>query len=328
MKQIARLTLIVLTIALSLLSMEAILRIFPSIVARQFNSIGWNHWTVAEANDAYTTSFKEYNQMYSYDPDIGYIDSYIVQYFDTLPTDQQSYRILVLGDSVSAVGQYVPKLEKQLNEKYGGQVSVVNSGIIGYDTKLELLFLKKYAIHTKPNLVLLQFNINDFDGTPVFMKNPDNTWQAFNANKAIQQINPQLFSHSQLYRLLAVTYLNFTKEKTEYHSVVKGPLSEMASFLHDQNIDFLVVFFPKFEQSDDADYKHQVFNQIIQDLSLNDKVLDLTPAYQPFDLTEISQDTTHPNEKGDQIASDKIFEQLQPTLEKVASKSAAVPTSN
>lgn len=78
------------------------------------------------------------------------------------------------GGSVSERGTYVARLTQLLKDEYGDDnIDVLNVGAAGYDTAMQQKFLMKYGWQYDPDLVLLQFNVNDFDGTPVIIPDED-----------------------------------------------------------------------------------------------------------------------------------------------------------
>ncbi len=86
------------------------------------------------------------------------------------------YRILILGDSfvegqgVDLEETSVKKLENKLNEKYKN-VEVINGGVISYSPVLEYLYLKNFGLKLKPDLVILDFDITDFQNELEYEKN-------------------------------------------------------------------------------------------------------------------------------------------------------------
>ena len=75
-------------------------------------------------------------------------------------------RIVGLGDSVmwgTGVNQedsFLGILEKKLNED--SLYEIINAGVVGYSTYQEYLFLKKYILPLKPELVIVNYCGNDF----------------------------------------------------------------------------------------------------------------------------------------------------------------------
>jgi hypothetical protein len=76
--------------------------------------------------------------------------------------------ILLLGDSVVFGGgvryqdTFASLVEDQLSQVLGNQVAVHNTGTPGYNTVQEALLLKDLSKSVKPNLIVLQFCMNDY----------------------------------------------------------------------------------------------------------------------------------------------------------------------
>ena len=80
--------------------------------------------------------------------------------------------ILLIGDSVSyGMGvsyeqSFVPILEARLTQDLGESTAVWNAAVPGYNTTQEAIQLEQMAPVTKPNLVLVQFCMNDYQDAP------------------------------------------------------------------------------------------------------------------------------------------------------------------
>ncbi|HWP65479.1 MAG TPA: GDSL-type esterase/lipase family protein [Candidatus Limnocylindria bacterium] len=82
-------------------------------------------------------------------------------------------RVLALGDSAT-FGQGLPVeqafpavLERELDARTGQQWEVVNAGVEGYNTAAELAWLERQGLALAPEIVVVGFNLNDFDHAPV-----------------------------------------------------------------------------------------------------------------------------------------------------------------
>jgi hypothetical protein len=90
-----------------------------------------------------------------------------------------TFRIVGVGDS-SLFGWGVPMedsglkvLERRLNENSGGRkFEVINFGVPGYNTAMESETFLRRCLEYAPDLVILNFNTNDYD-VPEFMLRPD-----------------------------------------------------------------------------------------------------------------------------------------------------------
>lgn len=86
------------------------------------------------------------------------------------------YRILVLGDSfvegqgVNLEDTFVKGLEKLLADKYRN-IQVLNGGVISYSPILEYLYLKNFGLELKPDLVIVNFDLTDFQNELEYEKN-------------------------------------------------------------------------------------------------------------------------------------------------------------
>ncbi len=76
-------------------------------------------------------------------------------------------RILFLGDSIT-LGDYLPAeevfvevAEEVLKEKFGDNLEAVNAGLSDIGIKEEVDILKEEGLKTEPNLVILDFYLND-----------------------------------------------------------------------------------------------------------------------------------------------------------------------
>jgi len=98
----------------------------------------------------------------------------------SLHKEPGTFRIVGVGDS-SLFGWGVPfedsglkVLERRLNEKSHAQkFEVINFGVPGYNTAMEAETFVRRCLEYSPDLVLLNFNTNDYD-VPDFMRLPQN----------------------------------------------------------------------------------------------------------------------------------------------------------
>lgn len=69
--------------------------------------------------------------------------------------------VVAYGTSLTAGGQWVSDLQTWLNERHPGQVTVINSGMGGKASNTGLAELDARVIAHKPDVVFLEFAIND-----------------------------------------------------------------------------------------------------------------------------------------------------------------------
>jgi lysophospholipase L1-like esterase len=83
------------------------------------------------------------------------------------------HRVLALGDSAT-FGERLPAeeafpavLERELTARSRERWEVLNAGVQGYNTEDELAFLRSRGLALRPETVVVGFNLNDFDWSPV-----------------------------------------------------------------------------------------------------------------------------------------------------------------
>ena len=86
------------------------------------------------------------------------------------------YKILLIGDSI-AFGSgvrypesFAPLMEAGLRRRLGGPVAVWNAGVPGYNTSQEAVQLDRLGPVVKPDLVVLEFCMNDYMDAPVLTR--------------------------------------------------------------------------------------------------------------------------------------------------------------
>jgi len=83
------------------------------------------------------------------------------------------HRLAALGDSVTygvimrEEDAFPALLERTLAARTGERFEVLNAGVPGYNTEAELAHLERDVLPLRPETVVLAFNLNDFDWTPV-----------------------------------------------------------------------------------------------------------------------------------------------------------------
>lgn len=83
------------------------------------------------------------------------------------------HSILLIGDSIAyGMGvpyeqSFVPILEARLTQSLGENTAVWNAAVPGYNTVQEAIQLRQMAPVTNPNLVIVQFCMNDYQDEPV-----------------------------------------------------------------------------------------------------------------------------------------------------------------
>ena len=250
-----------------------------------------------------------------------------------LAKDSKTFRILALGDSVTAgngVQDYrntYPKvLERALNLKFPGRIfQVFNMGVGGYETLQEIETLRDVGLQFHPDLVTVGFVINDFnedvDGgvyqnllrqvgtaerevmTEMMTRS---TWQTWH----------YLLSRS---RLLFFAYYRTRNAMERYrgkgfdyrHDVLqnRNPVERGLELLdklqREHGFQVVIFLIPAFDWKE-QEYRYTQIHEAVKKVAAaypNITVLDLRPACMDVERTGegFAFDGLHPNERGHRL---------------------------
>lgn len=298
-------------VILTLVFLEVFLRFNHQINVSNLNSLAWEHWSDPDKKK-FEERMKAYNRLYDFKND-GFEQKNMLKKAEMKYSEGiNNYRIMILGDSVSESTNFIPDLQKKLNTKFfnGKNSLIFNTGTMGYDTKLEWDLLKKYGNVFHPDMIILQFNINDFDGTPILYETDNGSWFAFGRSINTKQISPFLFKHSYIYRSILSLMLAPYESDDDNEILVKNNMKLISEYAKKKNIPLVVIYFPYFSEDQVLVNKYQyLFINLVNSFT-NMNVLDLSNVYEKYSLKSICQDTTHPNDLGSQIAASETFTYL------------------
>lgn len=300
----------------AVLLLEILLRLLPADSRFYYQGSVWNHWGGDESNRRW------YNESYVYSDVLGYEKKELNEKIkNILRNNPSSYKILILGDSITEGEEYIEYFKNLLAEKYkDSNIEVIGAGVTGYDTELEYNYLRHRGLALNPNLVILQFcSANDFAGTPVIIRQKDGSWLALDGNKKLSKwIRPDLIARSKLYEFITLRLLYFSKRSglTQRKSYVKEPLCHIKQILKEKKIPFYFLIFPQLDESDESRRLHNMVMDIVEELYLNSNTIDLLPYFSGIDFEKIRRDPTHPNKKGNRIAANALLKELSPLLDR------------
>jgi len=240
-------------------------------------------------------------------------------YEHPIKKDNNTFRIFVLGDSitfgwgVTLNDTFTKLLERKLNLlkplKNYSKYEVINSGIGNYNTAMELTLLKEKGLKYEPNLIILQFYVNDVEVTPKKSKLRVLEYSYFYIFLWDKYTNARVrFSGNDYKKYYSSLYEKDFIGKSNTEKAV----NEIIRISKDKTIPILIVIFPEFHNFEDYPFKeaNEFINQIAN--SNNVSVLDLLPAYQNYEPKTlwVSQEDVHPNSLGHEIAADQIYGKL------------------
>ena len=245
--------------------------------------------------------------------------------------EPSSRRILIIGDSISFGGDVSPEqtfaavLERKLRDELGEPVDVWNSGTPGYNTTQEATLLGDIGPNIRPNLVIVQLCLNDYERPPVLNarhvlelgnESNDSLRGLLYRSKAIFFLKEKLKDMQKTYPEwfpIWAHYIHYVGKKTGWGEA-KESLITIRNWAREWNASLLLVIFPveqqlriqdKAPQTDLVDFAN---TQAIPVLDLFDSFkqhwrdglfVDYSVMFHTFDKV-------HLNKKGHALAAQEI----------------------
>ena len=126
---------------------------------------------------------------------------------DELAVAPGEQRVVVLGDSIADQDYFPKMLEEVLDTRLPGGADVLNLGVSGYGTVDEARYLATWGERLSPDLVVLQFCLNDFGITPLYVERDGQLQEVRVEYRASVGPSAWLFGRSALYRAWALRKL-------------------------------------------------------------------------------------------------------------------------
>ena len=253
------------------------------------------------------------------------------------------FKILLLGDSISW-GDCVPHTEKiypqvceiTLSKETGKSFEIINTAVPGYSTLQELRALKLYSRKYKPQMVILQFCLND-------VVDRFRTIAAYGGDSVFLGVDTRAacrgFAKLAEYSRLVETIVRYKQrqgrnwEEYQVKNIVKTPLSkeikyawklvfkellEMKKVSDKSGTDFLILVTPfKFQlNADDSQLLPQKMLRAFAEQNDID-FIDLLPAFRKNKDKKLFADADHFSVEGHKVAAAVLEEYLK---EKFAQK--------
>jgi lysophospholipase L1-like esterase len=297
------------------------------VVETPYSALGTNDWVIYDSELGYRQN-----------PALPEINEYSMRNDEiVMPKPTGSKRIVILGDSLPYSGY--PNFVTMLREKfaYDKNIEIINASTPGYTNYQELVFLKKYILKIEPDLVILNYVLNDnfkflhkFDEKEGMLYT-DEARESLKINNNFEKIVSKSYFLSRL-KLASLNreanlddsdtcfenHIDFnTAWKDESWPDIDHQLEEMNSLLKKQNSKLSVVIFP-LECQVKSDFLSENFNHITKPQQkvleygkkYDIKTLDLfMPFYTAIDKNkEISlyTDGIHLTENGHSLSAEEI----------------------
>jgi len=208
------------------------------------------HGTLRSAHELpWMNTLPHVRTIFTVDPEFGFrpvlpsklYDRHGILHAEYDTTDVDSERILFLGDSVTANG----KILRATREACGrDDVEYLNAGVGSFNTLQEIAYYRRYAHRTEPDHVVLTFNMNDVETTPVVFREDDGNLRVFATFAPYEDVNLFLYRHSYVYRL----YLGLRYPRDSRLEDVLGDIDDGFASLSDElaraGVDFTVLVLP------------------------------------------------------------------------------------
>jgi hypothetical protein len=228
-----------------------------------------------------------------------------------------THRVLMLGDSLT-FGWGVPeedvtsvRLEQLLREKDPSQRwEVVNSGVGNYNTRMEVHYLEKEGLRYSPDVVVLNYFINDAEPDPRYAGNFINmhssAWVFF-ANR-LDVVWRQVTGHATWDDFYRGLYRN----DAQGWSAARAAIEKFGSLCRAQGLQCLVVHQPELHQLKPYPFAEQEQALRTEATRAALPYLDLLPVIQEQDPSTlwVSVQDTHPNWRCDAQYASAIAQQI------------------
>ncbi len=237
-----------------------------------------------------------------------------------------TFRVLVLGDSLSAGQAWVRYAEKKLRAAAPGKrIELWNGGIPGFDTCSELRMLTERGWAIDPDLVLLQFCVNDFTVTASVIPTGDGRVQYFVGDQGHELpgwlLTSRLLTYLVVrYKLAGANKIDRIRQNEKYVGRCLGLFARQAA---DREVPLTMAIFPALvsgkgtpqDRRTAGPFRH--WEKLARDLAARHGIdtVYLRPAMEqagPLHLLRghDPRDLWHPNVKGNMLAGERIAEHL------------------
>ena len=231
---------------------------------------------------------------------------------------KEKRRALFAGDSIAELRFLEKAVEARQPDRNGFEFW--NIGVSGYSTVQERLYFEEFGRRLKPDLLILEFCLNDFDGTPVVFKDEKEGFVVLVPQMGRDEYNQWLFLNSTLYRF----YLSLKKSlfidprgRPGRLSDMKANMARFKAMAQEDGFKLKVVIYPTLDvranwtQNDNTHY--QAILAILDELQI--EAHDLAPlleralAQHTVKWTRfLEQDKIHPSQAFAGMAAEYLLD--------------------
>lgn len=205
--------------------------------------------------------------------------------------DPDTFRVVLLGDSISGDGRTALWLEKLLWDQLNRPVEVLNFGVFGYNPTNELAAWQTQAKHYAPDLVIHQFCVNDYQYTPLFFEQDGQLMSAANQNGQLDGVPIGLYQRSALLRwALALREQRLVMPSfQDREPAIRDAVATLDAELKAAGVPWVSVLYPYLAapeqwREEDVQAKATFLAQLAE---LQVPALDLDPAFQAVGIDNV-----------------------------------------
>lgn len=226
-------------------------------------------------------------------------------------------RTVMLGDSltfgwgVKAEDTPSKLVENLLNDPPGaGRVEVINTGVGNYNTAMEVAYFLDHGWKLKPDVVVLNYFINDAEPTP---KRRRAVWSEYSyayvfLASAIDKLSREYFGKADW----KTYYRDLYKKEAPGWNAAQDAIRHLATYARENDIQLLVVNYPELHQLRDYPFPQVTAEVAAAAKENNVEFLDLLPTVADLEPTSlwVSPTDAHPNRIANERFAQAIAEKL------------------
>ena len=249
--------------------------------------------------------------------------SQTLQDADPHPKPEGSFRVAVVGDSFTFAPHmqlkdtFPKQLEQMLNANAGSpRVEVLNRGRSGASTETEVELVKK-ALAEKPDLLVLEITLNDAEPHILSQREREAlfkprwlTWRIFSWWKTLGFVATRIHNSQSVGRYIDY-HSKFFKDP-ETRGRFRSALKRIKAQADEAKVPLVALVFPLFDFPVNQQYPfHETHSIIAAELrALGISRIDLRRAYRnipPERLQVVPGEDNHPNEIAHRIAAERLL---------------------
>jgi len=248
----------------------------------------------------------------------------------SLKKDKNTFRILLLGDSIAHQDWSRQYLENELNNnpdlssRY--KFEIWNAGVPSYDVRRYALYLQHKGLRYKPDTVLIFMFMNDFNlNINLYYKNKNNIVCSYDSPlrevSKIYNVNLFLMKHLYVYRFAMLRVESYLSGKQKAQGI--DPTEQNGTYYTEKiveicknnNLPLLVAIFPYLKPLSEYDNGqkngYKIINSVVKSLASNYiNLYDYIPESDLYNLRHNKQDEIHPGPEGHALIGGIIYNYL------------------